>query len=204
MSLFEKDLATETILGDYLSYHYKKNNLCTTRIKDKATQLKGVDIILEKDGLQFKIDEKAQLHYLNKDLPTFALEINYFKNNIQKNGWLYDTSKQTEIYAFVFSIHLVTPKININTKDDIQSCEVIFVNRLSLISALAKIEIDFNTCNYNSYLLRTNEEKITKINYANGFTFQISNHLSEKPVNLIVKKSFLQSLGKLFFFKKEG
>jgi hypothetical protein len=203
MSLFEKDLAKEIILGGFLSEHYHKENLQTTRVHDKKLQLKGVDIILEKDGLQYKIDEKAQLHYINKDLPTFALEINYLKNDILKNGWLFDNNKVTEIYAFIFSIHLIEAKTVITKQEDIKSCEVIFVNRLTLLQALAKNELDFNTCNYHSHLLRSNKEDLKKITFSNEFNFQISSHLSEKPVNLIVKKSFLKSLGKTFLFKNQ-
>jgi hypothetical protein len=203
MSLFEKDLAKEIILGGFLSEHYHKENLQTTRVHDKKLQLKGVDIILEKDGLQYKIDEKAQLHYINKDLPTFALEINYLKNDILKNGWLFDNNKVTEIYAFIFSIHLIEAKTVIAKQEDIKSCEVIFVNRLTLLQALAKNELDVNACNYHSHLLRNNNEAVTKITFSNDFNFQISSHLTERPVNLIVKKSFLKSLGKTFLFKNQ-
>ncbi len=195
MSLFKKDLEKEVILGAFLSQQYSKLNLGTTRIFDKEMQYKGVDIILEKDGLTFKIDEKAQLHYINKDLPTFALEINYLKNDNLKSGWLFDTKKVTEIYAFIFSIQLIDGIQHLQNENDIKSCEVVFVNRLRLIKELAKHHLNYESCNNHSIELRSNNE-IKKIPHHSGFNFQISDQLAEKPVNLIVKKDFLVAIGK--------
>jgi len=202
MSLFEKDLAKEAILGIFLSDQYSSNDLKTKRITDKGLQLKGVDLIIEtNDGLNFKIDEKAQLHYINKDLPTFALEIDYLKDGVLKEGWLYSSEKITEIYAFVFSIHLIDGSNELEKEEDIRSCEVVFVNRIRLINKLATLNLDLKTCKAVSNVLRSAEEE-TKINHPSGFNFQISNHLTEKPVNLVVKKSFLESLGKKFSFSR--
>lgn len=200
MSLFKKDIEAEQILGDYLNIQYQKANLNTQRNNNLDLQIKGVDIILtDKANLSFKVDEKAQLHYLNKDLPTFALEINYIKDNEIKLGWLYDSSKITEIYAFIFSIHLL-PGIDKLTKvEDIKSCDVVFVNRIRLINELALLDIDLKSCQLMSEKLRSDSSN-PKIIHTSGFNFQISNHLSEKPVNLIVKKTFLVNIGKQYFF----
>ena len=204
MGLFEKDMEHEGILGKFLSGQYANAKMKSIRISDKATQLKGVDLIFENnDGLAYKVDEKAQLHYLNKDLPTFALEINYLKDGILKEGWLYNSEKVTEIYAFVFSIHLIAGLNELEKEGDIDSCEVVFVNRIRLINELAFLNLDVKTCKGSSEALRNkNNNDVTKINHDSGFNFQISNHLSEKPVNLIVKKNFLESIGKKYFFHK--
>ncbi len=200
MSLFKKDLAQETILGTFLSSHYAKNNWNTTRILDKEMQYSGVDVMLEKDGRHFLIDEKAQLHYLNKDLPTFALEINYLKDNILKDGWLFDTNKLTEIYAFVFNIQVVPNTIKqLRSVADIKRCDVVFVNKQKLLKELAILNLDYNTCAENSKTLRSNET-IKKLSHYSTFNFQISSHLAEKPVNLIVRKTFLEGIGKKFIF----
>ncbi len=202
MSLFDADLAKEAILGEFLSAQYNNVSLKMNRISDKDIQMAGVDLVLEKsDGLSYKIDEKAQLHYLNKDLLTFALEINYFKDGILKNGWLYDSKKATEIYAFVFSIHLKETIVELEKVGDIESCEVVFVNRIRLINELAKLDLNFKVCEEYSKELRLDTE-VVKIEHDSGFKFQISNQLSEKPVNLIVKKIFLERIGKKYTFKK--
>lgn len=58
--------------------------------------MQGIDLILKDKHLekQFLVDEKAQLDYVNESLPTFAFELFYQKNGIQKQGWLFDASKK--------------------------------------------------------------------------------------------------------------
>lgn len=200
MNQFYKDISKEKILGQYLSIQYANAKLNTDRNDRLDLQFKGIDIILkDQNEVQFKVDEKAQLHYLNKDLPTFALEINYIKDSKIKQGWLYDSSKITEIYAFIFSIYLFPDVKEMSKVEDIKSCDVVFVNRIRLINELALLEINIKTCQLISEQLRI-DNSLKKINHKSGFNFQISTHLSEKPVNLIVKKSFLISIGEQLFF----
>jgi len=203
MSLFNDDIKKEAILAKFLDQQYQKNNLKINRISDKESQFKGIDLIIEgKEDIKYKVDEKAQLHYLNKNLPTFALEISYFKDSILKQGWLFDPSKETELYAFVFSIHLVNNETEMKDENDVESCEVIFVNRSKLINKLAELELSFDKCNSISNEIRSNGSLSKLEHLPSGFNFQISDHLSEKPINLIVKKRFLKSIGKSFLFKR--
>ena len=200
MSLFKSDLAKEEILGRFLDKQYLKAGLKTHRIGGTNLQYKGVDLLLhDENGLDFKVDEKAQLHYLNKDLPTFALEIDYFKDGAIKPGWLFDSKKITEIYAFVFSIHLVAGVDLLTKEAELASCEVVFVNRLRLINELAMLDLDQKICSAQSAVLRSDAERI-KIQHASGFNFQISRQLAEAPVNLVVKRVFLEKIGKPFKF----
>jgi hypothetical protein len=197
---FKNDLTKEEILGRFLDAQYKKLNLKIQRIKQRDLQYRGVDLLMEENGLSYKVDEKAQLSYLNKDLPTFALEIDFIKDNQLKKGWLFDADKVTEMYAFIFGIHLIGKEGRLTKAEDIASCNVIFVNRMKLILELSKLKIDFTFCEQQSDLLRS-KAGTTKINHSSGFNFQISNHLPEKPVNLIVRKTFLKKLGRSFEFK---
>ncbi len=199
MSTFKNDLANEAILGSFLDKQYKKANIKIERTNNLELQHRGIDFILtDSNNLQFKVDEKAQLHYLNQSLPTFALEIDYLKDNKLKPGWLFDPSKITEIYAFIFNIQLTVGLDKLNSSDNIKSCEVVFVNRIKLINELSLLNIDINFCLKQSNILR--EGNLQKRSHESGFNFQISNHLAEKPVNLIVKKAFLADIGKSFSF----
>lgn len=202
MSHFDKDIASEEILGKYLSEQYAKANLNTARNRTLDLQYKGVDIIITGgDTLSYKVDEKAQLHYLNTDLPTFALEIDYIKDKQIKLGWLYDHTKVTELYAFVFSIHVFDRSEELKSVQNIKSCDVVFVNRIRLLNELSLLNIDLNYCRLQSNILRSSSTN--KLTHKSGFNFQISNHLSEKPVNLVVRKSFLVKIGKQYYFPIE-
>jgi hypothetical protein len=205
MSLFHNDLSKEAILAKFLTKHYSNANLKINRISDKKLQLLGVDLILEgTNGLSYKIDEKAQLHYLNTDLPTFALEIDYLKDGRLMKGWLYNPEKATEAYAFVFSIHLIKGKINLKEEADIDSCEVILISRIRLVLALSMLDLNFGICREHSKQLRKDENENKMEHIRSGFNFQISNQLSERPVNLIVKKTFLEKIGKKYIFKNSS
>ena len=178
MSLFNDDIKKEACLAKFLTEQYQKNNLKTKRISDIASQFKGIDLIIEgKDGIQYKVDEKAQLHYLNKNLPTFSLEIDYIKDSILKQGWLFDLAKETEVYAFIFSIHLVNNKAELENENDVESCELIFVNRAKLINDLAQLELNFHECNSISNEIRSNSQIMKLEHLPSGFNFQISHHL---------------------------
>jgi hypothetical protein len=201
MSLFNSDLAKETILGGFLDKHYQLAGLKMQRMTDKNLQMKGVDLVLETDnGINYKVDEKAQLHYLNTDLPTFALEINYYKHKVLKQGLLFDSNKITEIYAFVFGIYLQHGSTSLTSEENIKACDVVFAKRLTLITELAKLGLDIKTCEAHGETLR-NGSQGTKIAHASGFNFQVSHHLQEAPVNLVVRRVFLEKIGKVFKFR---
>ena len=91
-SNFDEDLSKEEALGKYLDNIYLKllDGYRIQRIVDIDKQHKGIDIIISKGENVFFIDEKAQLDYLNNELPTIAFEISYIKNNSENLGWLFD------------------------------------------------------------------------------------------------------------------
>ena len=107
------------------------------RVKNLEQQLEGIDLILKnkKTGEAFFVDEKAQLDYVNESLPTFAFEILYRKNEIEKLGWLLDAKKRTQFYALVTSIF--SDEASIFT-----SCNITFVNREKLMRFFNKSRID--------------------------------------------------------------
>lgn len=54
------------------------------RVHDEQGQRSGIDVeFTGADGRVYYVDEKAQLHYLNQNLPTFAFELLSF----QKGYW---------------------------------------------------------------------------------------------------------------------
>ncbi len=91
-SEFTSDLNKEKQLSRLLDVYYQKHliHYHTKRVHDLESQLAGVDVVFihKKNKEQFYIDEKAQLDYVNDDLPTFAFELGYYKKDIFKEGWL--------------------------------------------------------------------------------------------------------------------
>jgi len=122
MSKFNEDLGKEKILGQFLDTIYKNLNLEFERVGDRSTQHRGIDLIYHHKNSIVHIDEKAQLHYLNKNLPTFTFELSYIKENMFKKGWLLDTKKQTDYYFLVTGIFLNGSKLRL--ENDIERCKI--------------------------------------------------------------------------------
>ncbi|MBO0342049.1 MAG: hypothetical protein VX798_02150 [Bacteroidota bacterium] len=194
-SNFKADLSKEQQLTPLLDFYYQKylKHYTFERVSYIKKQLQGIDLILKNvsTGKRFYLDEKAQLDYINESLPTFAFELLYQKNGIQKQGWLFDNSKKTHFYALVTSIFSDEAK-------KFTSCNITIVNREKLIQHLDKKGLS------QTYLERIITENkglngklnLDKLDARNeGYLFFSSNNKIEKPVNLILRLDYLQRIG---------
>lgn len=103
------DMSAEAQLGffldTYLYDRFPKSDAFSRieRMHNKADQLAGVDVrFTSKDGAVYDVDEKAQLYYLNKSLPTFAFEIQFLRNGQETIGWLCNNSLKTDLYLLIW------------------------------------------------------------------------------------------------------
>ena len=200
-SSFKSDLEKERKLSVLLDAVYTKHlkNYSFEHVKDKKRQFEGIDLILKhtKSGKTYLVDEKAQLDYINEELPTFAFELSYQKDNVEKMGWLFDPTKRTDFYFLITSIYCDQP----NT---FTSCKITFVNRKKLIAFLTSrnyTEKVFSSIrevheNTNGMVVLERLDSRTE-----GYLYFSSERKAEKPVNLILKLDFLIKIGiaKRFF-----
>ena len=71
-----EDLRRTNILNDFLDHEfYGKHNFPYTRVYDKETQVKGVDIKFSVGDKTYICDEKSATSYMGKELNTFCLEL---------------------------------------------------------------------------------------------------------------------------------
>ena len=194
-STFDSDLKKERKLSALLDMYYEKY-LCHyhfKRIDDLKRQMQGIDLVFthKKTKKTFFIDEKAQLDYVNEDLPTFAFELSYEKNGCLKMGWLFDPAKKTQFYALATGIYADEPSIY-------TSCKITFVNREKLISFLKSRAI-FQTTLDSHIKKHRNQQGKMKIDrlchQSEGYLYFSRLHKAEKPINLILKLDFLISKG---------
>ena len=105
-STFKSDLEKEQSLQNLLDLYYRKHLLHYDfeRISDLKEQIAGVDLVFtdKVSGEPFYIDEKAQLDYINEELPTFAFELSYHKNSEPKKGWAFRLQQKD---SFLFLGH---------------------------------------------------------------------------------------------------
>lgn len=195
ISKFNEDLSKEEALGRFLDKIYPTlfKGYDIQRISNIDLQHKGIDLILSKEGNEYYIDEKAQLDYLNNELPTFAFEISYLKNGNENSGWLFDKTKDTQRYFLVTGIYLNNPE---NINEGFKDCNIISVDRIKLINLLESKGLDFNsTTKINNRIRSCTEEKGIKIKELNpqteGRFYYSKSNKSEQPINLVLYIAFL-------------
>jgi len=199
MSNFNSDLNTEKILAKYLDGIYNKLGFNFKRVFDSKSQNKGIDIIISHAKKSFAIDEKSQLYYLNQELPTFAFELSYLKENVLKKGWLFDKKKETDYYFLVTSIILKDGKAHIESETDIKSLKIISVNRQKLIELLRVKVANIDNLQYLIYTIRDTkaygQHTIIGLDMRKEGNIHFTENLSEQPINLVLKLDYLLKMG---------
>ena len=194
-STFKSDLKKEQKLSVLLDAYYKKHlhHYHFERINDLQWQMEGIDLVFTHKNTQkpFYIDEKAQLDYVNEDLPTFAFELSYEKNGKLKKGWLFDPAKKTHFYALATAIYTDEPTVY-------TSCKITFVNREKLVSFLKSRNISPRTLDNNIKAFQDQQGKMTidgLHHRSEGYLYFSNRNKAEKPINLILKLDFLIAMG---------
>jgi|26BtaG_2_1085354.scaffolds.fasta_scaffold01070_5 hypothetical protein len=218
VSSYNFDLQQEQILGRFLDKAYQAiySQGSIGRVTNIDQQNQGIDLIYfkENNGLitNHNIDEKAQLTYLNKSLPTFAFELSYLLHGKTRKGWLFDANKLTEYYFLVTSIFLKNKIEKLVNESDIENCLITKVNRNNLILMLdnclvnnpdsEKLLKEFEgeklteaTLEKISEKLRLhiNRENITvKIKLNPNIKIVYSGWLAEQPINIVIYLDYLK------------
>lgn len=190
-STFEEDLKREQKLGNFLDKIYNEKLTAKFEINrkdDKESQKKGIDLLFtdkSNNKITYKVDEKAQLDYINKSLPTFAFEVLYGKNKI---GWLMDSQKETTHYFLITNI-------SEDNENNILGCDIYLVKRESLIALLANKNLD--EVKIGEHIKDINENKqqgkviILELDEKQEGYFFKSQHKAESPINIVLKLDFL-------------
>ncbi|HRH68006.1 MAG TPA: hypothetical protein PLB89_00730 [Flavobacteriales bacterium] len=195
-TLFWSDLRKEKLLATYLDRCYRRNGIQIKRYNDAESQRNGLDVRLEKDGKTFIVDEKAQLHYLNKSLPTFSLELSLMTNGTERPGWFFDPAKRTEVYSFVFDIHLTNGVERLERHEDIASANIVLVNRARLKNTLAEAGLTEILLRRMCNELRNSGDDRRSVR-SPGVRVMLSKDLAEQPVNLLVLRRHLEEIGQV-------
>ena len=144
----EEDMSAEAELARFLDqYLYsrfpnKQRYSSIKRIRDKSEQLKGTDVrFTMKDGRVFNVDEKAQLYYLNKDLPTFAFEIQFLRHGFPTTGWLCNNCLDTDYYLLIWPFANRDKPYGISWRD-FTKADCLMISKHDVLSFLARIRTE--------------------------------------------------------------
>lgn len=199
MHSFKSDLEQENILAHYLDNLYQEKGLDFERVYDLERQFEGIDLIITEKKVVYTIDEKAQLHYLNKNLPTFTFELSYLKQGELKEGWLFNTHKSTQFYFLITDIHLKNGKSRLAKANDIEYLKITSVNREKLIMHLRSIGLSQEKLKQYDCRLRESrsfgKKKIKELDDHKEGLIYFTEQLKEKPINLQLRLQYLVDNG---------
>lgn len=195
-SKFYEDKRLEELFGSWLDSHlypsFPVEGLSGfQRVNDENYQKKGIDTIVQAKGNKLLIDEKATLHYINKNIPTFAFELLNRTSGAQ--GWLYNQSYLTTHYLLAWPN--ATNPDSILESGDYSNADVMLIERASLIDMLAKKRLDKTALKEKvDYYLPKVTRQSFKFELVPGITLFFTEWLAEKPINIVIKKNLLDTI----------
>lgn len=193
------DMWAESELADFLDKHLYWELLkqkCFTsfkRVKDKKTQLKGIDVIGKIGHSTVNIDEKAQLHYINSPLPTFAFELSFVWNGDVVNGWFLNDSLLTDRYLLLWINEASTADLKTIKSEDLTDVEGMMVSKEALKTYLSDLGFNARVLQEKAAELRGKGVPGSHPTKIEGISYYLSpsSKYIEAPVNLVIKKHHL-------------
>ena len=194
-SLRKSDSAAEIEIGKFLDCEfYPKHVTNMIRYNDLENQMLGIDVKFDYQNLEsMLVDEKVAAHYVNKDIPTFAFEVNFLlQSGILVNGWLFDENKKTGYYllGWIWAI-----KDNCFLANEITKIDIVIVNRNDVIRLLSDSGLTKESAfNISKEIRAGNVSGVHFKTQDKPYYFYYSTLLAEKPINIIIKKSALVNI----------
>ncbi len=184
----------DTYFYPWMRQHYRYN---VERKSDKTHQLKGIDVVINTGKENLNVDEKSQLYYINKNLPTFAFEVNFL--NVQGQltmGWLFNNDLETDYYL------LIWPSANCEDLKSIKYTDFTVLDCLLIKREKIRNFLFSKGWTSQSFFeeakkLRTSElYGPTRIKNETDFYLFYSNpeYYKEQPINIVIKKDTLIKL----------
>lgn len=219
-SRFRTDIKKAQTVNEYMDkYYYStlsaiENTIVVRSESGSDLDFAGCDLVIIKDGKVNMVDEKAAINYMHKDLGTFALEISYLKDGVEKEGWLIDEDKKTEAYILIWPRAL--GKSNVDnyeaydniTVDEISYLECMYIKRSDILKELDSYGLSVERLKKITRMIRNSEVQSNNgryyFRYKNSgkkcetMWFTISKGLSEEPINLVCKKYILNKLSQYY------
>lgn len=188
MSVREYDEHCEKVMAQFLDEHFYKKIGYTwrERVTDRERQVKGLDVILKRDGKVYNIDEKAAIRYTN-GLKTFALELSFLNRKGNRvDGWLIDEKKVNDYFVFVW-INKIEGEL-IENVDSFKEIEVALVSKEKIMIYLESLGWDVDKLLIKDERIRDGIDDNLGDIKKNGCKFSYSERLFEKPINILLPK----------------
>lgn len=210
MSRRKEDMQAEQLLSSLMNIWVWEplkgvgNIKSFSREKDKDKQLKGTDVWLEtKSNKLISVDEKAQLYYINANLPTFAFELGFIGQGGQvKQGWFVNNNLDTNMYMLVWP-YAKTTELSKLTYDSFIKLECILISKNVIWQELIRSGLTYDFLLEETTKMRESGQVGRK--FFPGIEWCYLNmsdpkKYTETPINIIIKKDKLLELANQIFF----
>lgn len=192
-TLRSMDNASEKQIAKFLDknfYPAYTNNF--KRFNDVETQMAGIDVQFDYKGLTgLLVDEKALTHYVNKNIPTFAFELDFkIASGEVVAGWFYDEHKRTEYYLMSW---ITASRNRYFQAEDIIKLDTLLVSRSAIQDMLEGYGMTKDLADSHAKnIRRMNISGVSQKDLRHKpYYFYYSDQLGEMPINLIVRKEKL-------------
>ena len=200
MSNRHMDTRGEKALGLFLDeFFYPKlvdsrGLLRCERIYDTKKQKEGIDLLLYADSENvLKIDEKAQLHFINTPKPTFAFEISYLldKNDRVMDGWFINAANQTDYYNLIWINEARIHCLNRIVAEDFLKVTALLIGKKKVARYLSDNGYTLEKIRSLAQKMRNNKEKIIRLT-ADSFMYFSKGQYEEEPINVVISEGILK------------
>ena len=168
----------------------------TERVYDADMQKKGCDIyIFNKGGRSIKIDEKAQLHFINNPRDTFVFEISFLQDDSGEvmNGWFVSDNNITDCYMLSWIDQARADKLNRIVAEDFEQVTICFITKKKVISYLVSCGFAIDKIKSLANKMRANEMADT-YHLSHDAVLYYSKNIKEQPINILINRSVLYQL----------
>ena len=201
MTQREKDMRAEKELAKFLDEHLyyellKEGRFVSfERVTDLTSQKQGIDVIGRTENAIAYIDEKAQLHYINQSLPTFAFELEFLWQGKAMKGWFLNDSLRTTHYLLLWP-NATETDLSLITSDDFTTVEGMMISKEKLRNYLDGIGLTDDLLLEATTLLHQQGVSGPRKTAYDGIKFYMSpsTTYSENPINIVINKRILTSL----------
>lgn len=178
----------EYLTGQFLDkYLYPQIDPLFKRITDKKMQVKGADVILNYNGKQIIIDEKAATDYIGKKLYTFCLELTTLnKKGEVMIGWFLNNGAITTHYLFIWFIFVKDDTLK--TVEDIKTIDYALVPKEKIKEHLRKLNWTDKKLEQKAHKVRFNNDRSFGDLDINGCKISFTKTKVEEPICMLLRK----------------
>lgn len=188
------------VVNDFLdTKFYPIYTDCSERIDEKQYQIKGIDIKFDMNGTTYICDEKAAVKWMNKNLLTYAMELEFINRGGRLNdGWFVNNSQTNNSYCLIYTDRVDAPYDTFTT-EDIKDATVIVVKKYSIKKYLE--DKGWTSENLKKKCKEIRDNDGYRVNMGNlqkhGLKFSYSRNLPEKPINVLIPREELEEMSDL-------